>query len=289
MSEPPESLAEESLAEETLAEPPVPPGASCAVHDDDAVFTCVRCGDFGCADCAFSSIPGREVCATCAKGGLSAPIPWERRDEIGKWRAFWDTTKLTLKSPVRFFKTPPTEASVLPAVVHGVLTVSVGLFITYVVVGALMILAGGGLALLDGDLAPAGAVLGIYGCAFVGLSPVLALLAAPTQALFGQVFAAACAHGILTLGKKTRGTFEDTLRVCSYANAPYALQFIPVLGSFTWFWVVGLEVIGLREAHRCGNDWAGFAAIGWRLAFTSVIVGGYVVLVVAAVATLPSR
>ena len=48
-----------------------------------------------------------------------------------------------------------------------------------------------------------------------------------------------------------------------------------MLGMISWFWVVSLEVIGLREVHKCGTDWAAFAAIGYRLLFGTVVVGLY--------------
>ena len=262
-------------------------GASCGAHGAAATFVCTRCGDFGCAACLFSSVTGREVCATCAAKGLGEPIPWERRAEVGNVRAFWQTAKLAMGEPTRFFRTPTTQDSVIGAVVHGVLSVTVGLFLSYVVAGALVLLGGGALAAIgDRTMAPVGAVLGVYGCAILGLSPVLALMAGPANALFGQVIAAACAHGVLAIAKKTRGSFEDTLRVCSYANAPYLFSFVPVMGSFTWFWVVGLEVIGLREVHRCGTDWAAAAAIGYRVVFFLTIVGGYVLLFLGMAATL---
>jgi len=138
-------------------------------------------------------------------------------------------------------------------------------------------LAGGGIAAFapGREAQPIGAALGAYGCVFLGMSPFFALLAGPMNALLGQVFAAACAHGTLALAKKARGSFEDTLRVTSYSNAPHILQFVPLLGMVTFFWVVSIEVIGLREVHKCGTDWAAAAAIGYRLVFALVIVLGY--------------
>lgn len=260
----------------------VPLGATCPPHQAAATFTCTRCGTFGCPECAFSSVANREVCEACAAHGLGAPIPWERRREIGTWRAFWATTKLTMTEPTRFFRTPTTHDNVFAAVAHGVLTVSLGLFLAYAFVGLLTMLAGGGIAMLvpGSEARPIGAILGTYGCVMLGASPFLALLAGPMNALMGQVFAAACAHGTLVLAKKARGSFEDTLRVTSYANAPYILQFVPLLGLATWFWMISIEIIGLREVHKCGTDWAAIAAIGYRLFFAFLIVGAYIAIFV---------
>ncbi|MCA9604103.1 MAG: YIP1 family protein [Myxococcales bacterium] len=267
----------------------LPSGASCGLHDVEATFTCTRCGDFGCAECLFSSVKDRQVCATCAAKGLGEPIPWERRKELGNLRSFWLTAKLAMTQPARFFRTPTTHDNIGAALMHGVLSVTVGLLLSYAIAGVMVALTGGAFAAIGNEATqPLGAILGTYGCAMIGLSPILALMAGPANALFGQVVAAACAHGVLAVAKKAKGSFEDTLRVCSYSNAPYLLTFVPVLGSFSWFWVVGIEVIGLREVHRTGTDWAAVAAIGYRLAFTLVIVGGYAVVLFGFLAMAPS-
>ncbi len=263
-------------------------GAACAAHEAHATFICTRCGDFGCAECLFSAVKGSQTCATCAAKGLGEAIPWERRTEVGNIRAFWQTAKICMTSPARFFRTPTTHENVLAAVAHGVASVTIGLFLSYAAAGVMMLIGGGAIgAFGDASLGPMGAIFGTYGCVMIGLSPVMALLAGPMNALFGQVFAAACAHGVLALAKKSQGSFEDTLRVCSYANAPYLFTFIPLAGSFTWFWVVGIEVIGLRETHRCGTDWAAFAAIGYRAAFLVVVVVGYAAVLFGMFAMLP--
>ena len=257
----------------------VPSGATCGLHDVDATFVCTRCGNFGCGECLFTSVKERGVCQSCAANGLGEPLPWERRKEVGNVRAFWRTAVLAMRSPTKFFRTPTTHDNVFAAVAHGVFSVTIGLFLSYAVAGILMLIAGGTFALLDEPgMGPAGTIFGTYGCAMLGLSPLLALTAGPMNALLGQVFSAACAHGVLALAKKTKGSFEDTLRVCSYANAPYLFTFVPLLGSFSWFWVVGIEVIGLRETHECGTDWAAFAAIGYRVAFVLMILIGYAVV-----------
>lgn len=266
----------------------LPAGATCGADAVPATFLCARCGDFGCAQCLFASVKDQPVCARCAAKGLGEPVPWERRKELGNVRAYWQTAKLAMTSPARFFRTPTTHEHVGAALMHGVLSVTVGLFFSYVIAGLVLGASGGAFAAI-GDQAtqPIAAILAGYGCAMIGLSPMLALMAGPANALFGQVLAAACAHGVLALAKKARGSFEDTLRVCSYSNAPYLLTFIPLFGSFAWFWVVGIEVVGLREVHRTSTDWAAAAAIGYRVAFILAIMIGYAVLILGFLATIP--
>lgn len=269
----------------------VPQGATCAVHyGAEASFTCTRCGSFGCDACAFSRLPGREVCAACADKGLGHPIPWERRKELGSWRAFWQTVRLATRSPTRFFRTPTTQPNVLGAMIHGVASVTVGMLLSYVAIGVLLMLTGGAAALaIDGeDGRMAGTIFGLYGCLLAGMSPI-ALLFAPPQALFGLVVAAAASHGFLALFKKTRASFEDTLRAVSYANAPLVWSWVPLAGGLAYFWSVGLEVVALRETHRCGTDWALAAAVGYRVALFLAILVAYAALVAFFVLLGPDR
>lgn len=256
-------------------------GAACAVHVETAAsFVCTRCGTFGCGDCVFSAVPAREVCRACAQKGLGEPIPWERRKELGTWTAFWRTVRLASRSPAAFFRTPTIQSSALPAVVHGVASYTVGQVLTYVVMGLLLMLSGGAVALFaeDQTLAPAAAIFGIYGCVLAGMGPFMLVLA-PAQGALGVIIAAAASHGVLALFKKTRGSFEDTLRVVSYANAPCVWVFVPLVGFFVYFWMIGLEVIGLRETHRCGSDFAVLAAVGYRVVLFVVAVVGYAALI----------
>lgn len=255
-------------------------GATCAVHLElDASFVCTRCGTFGCGECAFSTIQGREVCRACAQKGLGEPIPWERRKEVGNWRAFWLTVRLASRSPTAFFRTPTTQPNALGAVLHGVASYTVGVILSYLTAGLIMMISGGTIALVGQDetTSTLGALLGGYGCVLAGMSP-FALVSAPASALLGLVVAAAASHGTLALFKKTRGSFEDTLRVLSYANAPRVWIFVPVLGVFTYFWMIGVEVVALRETHRCGTDAAVIAAVAYRVVLFLLLIGVYAML-----------
>lgn len=266
-------------------------GASCALHEGaDASFLCTRCGSFGCPSCAFSAVPEREVCSACAQKGLGEPIPWERRKELGTWRAFWRTAQLASRTPTAFFRTPTTQASPLGAMIHGVATYTFGLLLSYLVMGILVMLGGGAVALFGGtdETQMLGAIIGGYGCLIAGMSP-MALLFAPAGELLGLVIAAGASHGTLALFKKTRGSFEDTLRALSYANAPRIWVFIPVFGVFSYFWMLGVEVIALRETHRCGTDMAVLAALGFRVVLFVAVMVLYAALIGMVLVLEPPR
>lgn len=262
----------------------LPEGARCAAHvDEGASFLCTRCGTYGCPTCLFSAVPTREVCRACAQKGLGEPIPWERRKAIGNWRAYWQTVRLASRSPTAFFRTPTTQPSVLGALAHGALTYTVSMVLTYLVLGLLFIASGGAVAVFgDGDMSNVvGGILGFYGVLFIGMSP-FALLFAPASGLFGIAIAAAGSHGTLALFKKTGARFEDTLRAVSYATSPTVWTFVPIVGSFAYFWMLGVEVVAIRETHGCGKDWAVLAVLGYRALFVMLLVGFYVAIIAAA-------
>ncbi|MFW5920864.1 MAG: YIP1 family protein [Polyangiales bacterium] len=258
----------------------LPAGAACAHHPErDATRLCARCGSFACEQCVFSALEQRPICRACAEGGLGEPIPWERRREIGRLRAFWRTTKVAMRTPTRFYRTPPTEEGQLWPVVYGVLAYTAGQLGSYLFM-ALLVLLGGGIAAAFAPEPEIGGILfGYFGCWTVGMFP-LVLLQAPVYALLGILAGAAMSHGTLALFRVPRGSFEQTLRVVAFANAPYILYVVPCVGPLVGLvGVVVLEVIGLREVHRLSTDKAVLAAVGYRVLGVVLFVGGYVALV----------
>lgn len=259
----------------------------CAVHPEiDATFVCSRCGSFGCEGCAFSRIEKREVCNACAAKGLGKPVPWEQRKELGFFRAFWQTVKLASRSPTAFFRTPATDASLFMPVLHGTLSYSVGLVLTYVVLGLGAMVSGGAVAALGDDqmYGPLAGFLGAYGCGLVGMAPIGAILSIPGT-VFSTVVAAGLSHATLAIFGKSKASFEDTLRAVSYANAPYVWAWIPLVGGLiSYVWMIWISVIAVRETHRCGTDWAVLATLGFRVILFFLLMAFYAAIFVFAFA-----
>lgn len=266
----------------------VPPGARCAVHPDvDAAYLCSRCGSFACEACAFSRVPERAICTTCAEGGLAEPIPWERRKEIGTWRALMQTTKLASTSPTEFFRTPATQEGLVWPVVYGIAVYTIGQVVGNVLTMIGLMLMGGGLALIAPEPEVGGILAGYFACWAIGIVP-LTLLQAPAMALMGIVGGASLTHLTLVAVKARRAPFEDTVRAVSYSNAPYFLYFVPCFGPFiAWFWMVGVEMIAVRETHRIGTDRAALAVLGYRILLIVLLVGGYAALIAFFIAMAP--
>ncbi len=244
-----------------------------------AVFTCSRCGSYACEACAFSSLAGREICRACAAGGLAEPIPWERRAELGRIRAFWETTKILMRSPMALFRTPTTENGMMGAAIYGIAVYTLGQLISIVTIFGLLAIGSliFGLATESAELAGVGAG---YSVCWMFLAIPITLGQSPIYGILGIVGGGGLTHLSLRLFKQAKAPFETTMRVVSYANAPYILYAIPVLGMMiAWFWVLYLEVVGVREAHGISTDKAAAAVLLWRFLLIVLFVGAYVAMI----------
>jgi hypothetical protein len=255
-------------------------GARCAVHTGDgATFTCTRCGTFGCDACAFSRLEGREICRACAKEGLNEPIPWERRADVGRIRAFWETSKILLRSPRAFYKTPAVEDGLLGAATYGIAVYTVGQLVWTVTLFGFFAIASAVIGVVA-ESAEVGGLMAGYSICWMLLAVPITLGQAPLYGIFGILGGGGLTHLSLRLFKSARVDFQGTLRAVSYANAPYILYVIPLLGIIvSWFWVLYLEIVGVREAHGIGTDRAAAAVLGWRILLIALVIGGYAALV----------
>lgn len=255
-------------------------GAYCATHADvSAIVVCSRCGNYACTACTFARGRRRSVCRACAEGGLDDLVPWERRKELGLWRAYWQTTRLVLASPTRFFRTPSSESGFGSGLLYSAAAATVGYLGMGVLFGLFFAVAGA----LVGFAAPStgqegpGAALAGGSLVCVGLAyPFMMLVQAPFYGLMSSLVAAGINHLGLHLLKARRASFEETWRATAYANASYVLWWIPFFGwLITPFWVPVSEVIALREVHRAPGDRVALIVVGWRVVLTVVTLGGY--------------
>lgn len=245
--------------------------ATCAVHPQaTASFTCTRCGSYGCDACTFSGVAGKEICRACAATGLAEPLPWERRREIGWWRAFWRTVKLALLEPSATFRTPSTEDGLLGPILFAAIAYTFGQLVMMLLL--LLVFVGMGAAVAYTTDEPGiGAIFAGYGLCMVPL----VLLQAPVYAILGVLFSGGLGHLTLVALKKARAPFDQSLRAVCYANAPHVFE---ILSCVAYFWVIAAETIALRELHRCSTGTALLATLGWRMLFFLLIVGGYAAL-----------
>lgn len=268
----------------TIATPPA--GAGCAVHvGAPATFVCARCGSFGCSACLFSETSAGSTCQQCAARGVGG-IPWEQWRERGIVRTWWDTTKLVIGAPTRFFRTPPRSPSAGTPIGFGLLSYTVGQTAYALLFGGFFAAIMGAAALqAAGRSEPA--LFGAFGMAAIVLFVVLM---APVMALIGIFVSAACSHGTLALMSSAKGGFSRTLHAMCYANAPHIFVPIPCVGPLlVLVWVPWLEAVGLREAHGISTGRAVLAAFSWRVALALLFLVAYGLFIAAIFSAIGSH
>jgi hypothetical protein len=239
-----------------------------------AVFVCIRCGSFGCADCAFSPLRARTICKTCAERGLAEPIPWERRKELGFWSALSQTTRAVCARPTRFFRTPFVAEDMGSSLYYGTAMYTLGQALYALTIGLAFLAAGVGFGISLEEPIVAGAGAGYGVCIFVSIA-----VQAPIYGLMGILVGGACSHGTLVLLKSAKASFETSIRAVAYANGPQIFFAVPCIGYLAPFWVIWLETVGLREVHQISTGQALVATLGYRLLFLALGLGAYAFLI----------
>jgi hypothetical protein len=259
--------------------PPQPyaPMAMCALHaDTPAVGLCARCGGYVCAWCQRIGNDGTMLCATCAdRLVMGGPVPWDQRQELGMWRAWWRTFKESLSGPNQFFARAANTPMGKPPILYATLSVWLGqswLALLYVGVGVAMAVAGKGKDGAAGIGLAVGAVIAI--AAMGPISAVLQMYVVPGGVihLFAKMFGG-------------KGDYQKSARALGFAVGPMAIGIIPYLGGMAaWVICIVHQVYAIKHAHGITGGKAA-AAVLLPLGIMMVLCcGAYIAIIVAAVA-----
>lgn len=223
--------------------------------------------------------PGWEAANVEPEGGplppppeaaLPVPAPWERRGELGSWRAFADTWKGASLHPTRFFQALGPFPSVWPAFSFALLVLGLSSLGSALWGELLARSAGEEVAIFFPGLGP-----GAAGAGLLWLVPSLIFSA------FGIWLFAAVVHlGGLVFGAASKG-FVTTFRTVAFAQAPALLGILPGAGFFAFIWVYAVLIVGLRWTQETSAGRAALAVL-----FPFVVLGGLVILGAAATAVL---
>jgi hypothetical protein len=269
---------------------PVAKGARCEAHGDrGAIFRCAICKSDRCEACLFGKLGAREICRTCAKDGLPRPIPWELRHEQGVVRTFVETVRLVCFSPIAFFRTPALEDDAVGAFELGLVCFALGQLavvsqvLLFSVIGSSVVAIGSHMPALV--LAAGG-----YGCVLLATVPTM-IVHVPVTAILSVGTASLGTHGTLKLFGAARAPFfSGTVRGMSYAFATQVFMLVPVVGVIVSIvWMLAIETIALREAHRTSTALAIVAVLGFRVLFYGGIALGYAALVAMALMNVTGR
>ena len=207
------------------------------------------------------AVPTSDAMAVVAAG-----LPWDRRQELGIFPAFFETVKLVLLNPTAAFSTMKPEGGLGEPLIYGLIGGSVGClfyFLFSIFISSF------------GIMSNRNALGGIMG---LGVGAVFAVLLVPIVVAFGLFIGSAIIHLCLTLIGGARRSFETTFRVvCFSAGSTYPLMIVPICGGLiAGVWCLAVECIGLARAHQTT---IGRAALAIFLPLIACCGGGFVLAI----------
>jgi len=186
--------------------------------------------------------------AVAARGGL----PWEHREQLGIFKAYFDTVVLVLTKPAEAFALMKTEGDLMGPMLFALIGGCAGMIVSFLFQLALQ--SAGFMA--DRQTAAFGmGVVGIWAVGYILLIPVIVIV--------GMFIGSGILHLCLMIVGGARKPFETTFRVVCFASgSTYLLSMIPVCGGLiTVVWNIVLECIGLARAHEIDTGKAVMAVL----------------------------
>ncbi len=233
------------------------PGSSdpvCAVHPQRrSLAACTRCGSFSCAECLRTGAEGEPLCAACDAREPTALLPWDRREELGILRAYWETCMDVLFRPGPTFERIRPEAPMGSSLFFAMLC-NLTAFLTTGLLYAVVMAFFPFPETSQNENVSVGTIRALSTGMFLGFT-----LLSPFLGVVATLFSSGVDHLLLKLGGVER-PLEVTVRANALSQAPFLLGLIPVCSLYiTPFWVVGLRVFAYRSLHR--TSW-GKAVLG---------------------------
>lgn len=163
-------------------------------------------------------------------------FPWPPSEDGSILGSLGETWKSATFAPGDFFSRIPrdggTGAAVLYYLAIGILVAGASLFWDTI---------GGGAGLDDETLAEMGAAA----------QPAVRFLLSPLILLVALALTSGVVHLVLLLLRGTQHRFDTSVRVFCYAYSPMLFGVVPVVGAIVGaLWMLGLAIIGLKEAHE---------------------------------------
>jgi hypothetical protein len=212
------------------------PAAMCGVHPETpAVGLCPRCGAYMCQWCQRINDFGEVLCATCMERvGYGTPIPWDRREELGTFQAWWQTFRESMMKPDDFFARAahglPSNPPFLFAMICGWLA-QIGSSVI-----SLAMNERPGMIIINFFMVPVGVLLSVY-------------VGGGIAHLFAKMFGGT-------------GNYAMTCRCWGYCHSAGALGLVPGLGTLAGaVWAIVLEIYAVKHAQRISGGKAAAAVL----------------------------
>jgi hypothetical protein len=235
----------------------------------DGLIPCSECGELiqaGMLKCRYC---GGNVVKPGQEDGRNGPA-WEHRGNVGRWSAFWATTKSILASPGETF-----SEMRLTGIGSAFSYSLVCAYVSFIISFAWQFL-GQILPMMLMGQRSRGGFGGNSGLIFGGIifGIIISLLVFPLLISLANFITAAFYHLGLKIMSGANEPFVATYRTVAYAmSAPCLLALIPICGGFIGgIWGLICLIVGLSRVHR--TEW-------WRAALGIFIVGmGFFLLLI---------
>lgn len=216
---------------------------TCAFHPTRvSLAICDRCGSFACAECLRLNSRQEVVCQRCHALEQDTLLPWDQREELGTFSAWWKTLVSVMFHPNTFSTVRP-EGSAGDSLLFAALCA-----VPASILGSLLYMAFRALVTHED---PRGA--GFTGNILLGEGLFMTLafvLLGPLLFVATTVILAGLDHLVLRMGGVTRG-YPVTLRAHAFSLAPWVISAVPFIGNYVApVWVLVARVFAYRGLHR---------------------------------------
>ncbi|MGB8340840.1 MAG: YIP1 family protein [Chthoniobacterales bacterium] len=219
---------------------------------------------------AESATAGAAVPGVAASGVAIVPqggLPWDRRQELGFFPAFFETLKLVLLNPAVAFANMKPEGGLVDPLIYAVIGGSVG-WVFYFIFSFFL-----------GSLGALGNHNMLGGMVGLGFGGIFVLIFFPIMLAIGLFIGAGIVHLCLMLVGGAKRSYETTLQVLCYSvGSTYPLMIVPACGgAIASVWCLVVECVGLAKAHETTT---GKAVLAVFLPLIVCCGGGFVLVMV---------
>lgn len=179
-------------------------------------------------------------------------LPWEYREQLGFFKAFFDTVILVLTKPAEAFAMMKKEGDLMGPMLFALVGGCAGMIVSLLLQIALQSV--GFMADRQSSMIGMGAV-GLWVVGYILLIPVLVIV--------GMFIGSGILHLCLMIVGGAKKSFETTFRVvCFSSGSTSLLSMIPFCGGMiAMVWNIVLEIIGLARAHEIDTGKAAMAVL----------------------------
>jgi hypothetical protein len=181
------------------------------------------------------------VLQVSSSGPAGGGLPWEHREQLGFFKAYFDTVILILTKPAEAFVVMKKEGDLMGPLLFALIGGCAGMIVS------LLLQIG-----LQSVGFMANRQAGAFGMGVVGIWAVGYLLLIPVLVIAGMFIGSGILHLCLMMLGGAKRSYETTFRVvCFSSGSTYLLSMVPFCGGMiAGVWNIVLECIGLARAHE---------------------------------------